>query len=641
MRKTNLHLIIILICLIFTGCAHEARDSVMNGDKCIVNNNFCEAITHYAKAMELSPERAKDQTFKTNLQYAKKECAKFHYKKGADCVTNKQLDDAVSAFKASLSVDPDNKKARLALEQALNIKAENIMSAADNYQEGLALAAKKDWRNAVVLFQQVSGTATVQNQAQEQLGIALQEIRRAEEIYVAAMLLFEKKKWADAVAEFVKVLSMDPAHSAVSDKLRLAQAEIAAGKEHYLQGVLAFKQNNSVEAIRLFKGALQHNPEQLEARNALADVYCRGGKDQAEKGNSGNAVLLHTKALTLQSDHKDAKAGLEAVEREIKKRISCNLVLLPLKEYSRDPELSNALYAALRNKLLSAAKDVVKIVDNKPLEKLAEDNDISVEKLVDGKNSILLKSLPGVNAVLTGKIVTFKITTAKNVENLSKQYQSGTSQKRNPEYDIAVAKARLANQAAEAARRAAAQVGGVFDLLGKVVSTVTNVNTGMDVANTPEYVEEPVYSTWRYKVNHHKKKAEVTVSFRLMDSQSSELIAEESIPAQVEFAADSIDNPNPEIGIEDKPLPFDSDDELKTALILKATDQISGTLAETMHKYARKYLIAAKRSDSATDRVQAVENYMNFVYAIPADSSTYATELKKVREYLESVDIIK
>ena len=197
--------------------------------------------------------------------------------------------------------------------------------------------------------------------------------------------------------------------------------------------------------------------------------------------------------------------------------------------------------------------------------------------------------------------------------------------------------ARLASQAAEAARRAAAQAG--FGFLGKILSVATDVNGSIDVANTPEYVEEPVFSTWHYKVNHHRKKAEISVSFRLMDTQTGELLAEESIPAHVEFTADSVENPNPEIGIEDKPLPFESDDDLKNALIAKATDQITGKLTVTMHTYANRFLRAAQGFDAATDRVHAVENYMNFVYAIPGDSPTHANELKKAREYLESAEI--
>lgn len=636
MTRTIIQLVISLISLAIIGCANETRESILHGNAYMANNNFCDAVTSYRKALSLSPDRANDKKLDENLQYAKKECAKSHYRIGTDYAARKQLDEAVNSFKTALAVDPDNKKARQALEQALNIKADNIMTAVDNYQDGMAFAAKKDWRNAVKQFNRALAIKA-NKQTQEQVNNALQQIRQAEGIYIAALPLLEKKKWTDAVGKLGNVLAIDPAHPDAPGKLLFAKAGIAAGRDLFLKGEDALKQGNRAEAAGFFKKAVQQDPDQKEARNALTDLYFRVANEQAEKGNAGNAVLFNNKALSLQPNHKGAKSGVPPLEDEIRQRITCNMALLPLREYSRDPELSNALYTSLRNKMLASEKGFVKIIDNKPLEKLAEEKDIPVEKLNDGKNVSLLKSLPGVNAVLTGKVTAFKISSVKKAENLSKQYQSGTSRKRNPEYDTAVANARLANQAAEATRRVAEQAG--FGFLGKVFSTVTDVNASMDVANTPEYIEEPVFSTWRYKINHHKKKAELSVSFRLLDSQTGELLADETIPANVEFTADSVENPNPEIGIEDKPLPFESDDDLKTALISKATDQMVVKLTVTMHKYANRYLRAAQGFDAATDRVQAVENYMNFVYAIPSDSPAYANELKKTREYLDSVDI--
>ncbi len=637
MIRTILRLVVLLISLAIIGCANETRESILRGDSCIVNNNFCDAITHYRKALALSPDRARDQKFDANLQYAKKECANSHYRTGTEYVAKKRLDEAANEFKTTLNIDPDNKKARQALEQTLNIKANNLLTAVDTYQDGIIFADKKDWRNAVNQFKQALAINANHTQAQEQIDNALQQIKRAEGTYNAALPLFEKKKWAAAVAEFGKVLVIDPAHPDAPDKIRHAQAEIAAGRDNYLKGENALKKNNRTEAAGFFTAALQHDSEQKAARSALADLYYRFANEQAEKGNAGSAVLFHTKALSFQPDHKEAGACVAPLEEKIRLRISCNLALIPLREYSRDPELSNGLQTALRNKMLSNEKGFVKIIDNKPLEKLADDNDVPFEKLSDGKNVSLLKSLSGVSAILTGKITAFKISSEKKSENLTKQYQSGTNRIRNPEYDTAVANARLASQAAEATRRIASQAG--FGFLGKVLSTVTDVKTSIDVANTPEYIDEPVFSTWRYKIHHHRKKADVSVSFRLVDTQTGELLVDESIPAHVEFTADSVENPNPEIGVEDKPLPFESDDDLKIALISKAADQIAGTLTLTLQKYAHRFLLAAKDFETRNDRVQTVENYMNFFYAVPNDSTMYVNELKNVREYLESVDI--
>jgi tetratricopeptide (TPR) repeat protein len=636
MTRTILHVVILLISLAIIGCANETRESILRGDANMVNNNFCDAVTNYRKALSLSPDRVKDQKLDANLKYAKKECSKSHYREGTEYAAKHQLDEAANAFKTALTVDPDNKKAQQALEQSLNIKADNIMTAVDNYQDGEAFAAKKDWRNAVKQFNKAL-VISANIQTQEQIDKSLQKLRQAEGVYNASLSLLEKKKWSDAIGKLGNVLAIDPAHPDAPGKILFAKAAIAAGRDRYLKGEDALKQGNRVEAAGLFKKALQEDPEQTEARNALTDLYYRIANELTEKGNAGNAVLFHTKALSLQSNHKGARSGMAALEDEIRQRITCNLALLPLREYSRDPELSNALYTALRNKILAGEKGFVKIIDNKPLEKLAEEKDVPVEKLNEGKNITLLKTLPGVNAVLTGKVATFKISSEKKAEKLSKKYQSGTDRRRNPEYDRVVENARLANQAADAARRAASQAG--FGFLGKVLSAATDVSGSIDIANTPEYVEEPVFSTWHYKINHHKKKAEISVSFRLLDTQTGELLADESIPAHVEFSADSVENPNPGIGIEDKPLPFESDDELKSALILKATDQIAGKLTVTMHKYAKKYLLAAQGFDAKSDRLQAVENYMNFVYAVPTESPTYVNELKKARAYLESVDI--
>ncbi|NTV47885.1 MAG: hypothetical protein HGB11_15510, partial [Chlorobiales bacterium] len=250
-----LQLVILLVSLAIIGCANETRECILRGDTCMIDNDFCDAVTHYRKALSLSPDRANDQKFDANLQYAKKECAKSHYRKGADHVARQQLDEAVNAFKASLAVDPENKAAQQALEQSLNTKAESIFKAVDNHQDGMAFAAKKDWRNAVKNFKRAQ-TINAKTQTQEQIDNALQQIKQAESIYNSALVLLEKKKWSDAVGKLGNVLAIDPAHPDAPGKLLLAKSEIAAGQDHYLKGVDALKRENRIEAAGLFKKAL-------------------------------------------------------------------------------------------------------------------------------------------------------------------------------------------------------------------------------------------------------------------------------------------------------------------------------------------------------------------------------------------------
>jgi hypothetical protein len=286
----------------------------------------------------------------------------------------------------------------------------------------------------------------------------------------------------------------------------------------------------------------------------------------------------------------------------------------------------------------------IKVADQKPLESALGESGLTIEKLADTKKLDDLKSVKDIQGVVAGKIVSFRISSVNNKERQSKKYQTGTTHKRNPEYDVALAEVRSAEARAEAVRRVAAEAGGgwggmLAKMAGGAVGGADVGSANAKLAQTPENLEEPVYGTWNYNIVHNTKNAEALISVRLIDTVNASILLEESIPVTVSHSFDTIDNPNPSIGIVEIPAPDSIEETLKNDTIEKITSKFAGQFNAMVSRFALKHVKRAEAFIQQNRRVEAAEEFVNFQFAIRENSNDYKPEKAKAREFLDTIAI--
>ncbi|MBJ6723433.1 tetratricopeptide repeat protein [Geomesophilobacter sediminis] len=633
-----MRVLVTLLLLLTLGCSGKKVTIVDEGDALLGSGKYCEAYQKYRKAETETPDLSNDQQFGTNLYFAKKECVTASYRKGTELAAKKEYDAAIFQFKRALSLDRNHKKSLQALQSAFNQRAELLNRSVDSFKEAEEYAAKKQWRLAAASYQAALKINPDNEKAQKGLDECQAQAKRTQEFLDSAGRSLADKKWRAAIDDLKSALDNDPEDQEVQAKLAETQKILENAKALYQKGQAEIAAKKNRAGVKLLNDALALDPEQPEAREALVGYYARCGGELEEQGKLGGSVCYLKRALGLAPANEALKKRVASLEQGIRDRSVVTLAILPFKEYSRDNELSEKLQEVLKKRFTEDDQHLLRVVNNKPIEQLSQEKDIPMEKLVDPKDPAVFKGLKGPQAIVATKVASFKVSTEKKAESLTKSYQSGSVPKPNPEYQAAKEKLAAAEAADAATRQVAGQFGAFGSLLAKGVSGGTVAAMRSALANTPEYIDEPTFATWRYKVIHHIKHGTLGVSFRLFDTATGTLLGESTVNAEAELTGESVEHANPEIGIEEKPIPFESDDEIRGAIIGKGVDALFKGITQALSKYAVARFNNAEKLAAQGKHLEAAENYCDFIYSVSEADTDLAALLKRSREFVETVE---
>jgi tetratricopeptide (TPR) repeat protein len=620
------------------GCGNKQAAVVFDGDMQLAGGKYCDALQRYTNAAAQNPDLSREEKFSTNSFFAQKECIAALYKEGVELGAKGDYNGAVAEFSKVLALDKNHLKSRQAMERVLNLRAEQLNRGADSFQEAQELSGRKQWRLALEKYGLALEDSRNKERALKGLEECRAQIKRSEDLVASATRLQEEKKWSESIVDLTAALDCDPENAEARAKLSEAGRQTAEARELYQRGMTELSKERRREGVRLIGEAATRDPGLTVAREALTAFYLRSASAFEEQGKLGNALSCYRRALRFGPGSEETPKKVASLEQEIKERTVVRVAILPLKEYSRDPELSELLYGTLRKKLSEGDQLALKVVDNRAIEQLSQDKDIPLEKLSDGNVAGLFKGFKGAQAIITARIASFRIVKDRKAERLTKEYQSGTNQVPNPAYAAAQENLQLAQTASEAAQSYGSQLGVLGSMLAKVGTGGSVVALRAALNNTPQYLDEPVMSSWHYTVVHHIKRGTLGIGYRILETEGAAPGAETTVTSEAELSGDSVENAKPEIGIEEKPVPFETDDGIRSALLEKGGAALAESVSLSVRKFAVGHLALAERLAAAGDRTGAVENFSDFIYAVPQDCAELAGELKRSWEFLESVE---
>lgn len=641
-RRAFLCIFSLIIIGQLAGCGASNKDLLrQKGYELSSTNKYCEAYNHY-QVMLASPDNANDAELKSSAENAGRECVRQIIRAYQKQIAANRFDTAISELTKAKQIDPKNKTVVKLLADAKSRLADYRQTLADHESKASGLKGRKEWHKALDELKQGLALdpahAGMLSMRKEIEG----ELDRANELLNDANQSLKNLQWRKAITSFEAALQILPANKSAIGGIQTARQSLAKSDELVAAGNSQLTSGQYSSAAKNFQEVLKIDPSSPDAAEGLVAVYKKISSDFEAKGLTGTAIHFLGRALKMQPDNSVVKEKLLSLETELSQRIECSLALVPVKEYQRDPDFSEKLSKEMLTQLMGKDRGIIKVTDHRKLEKELSDTDLTVESLVDSKKLEKLKGIKAAQAVIAGKVASFKVKSEKNREKKSKQYQSGTNRKRNPEYDEAQAELRNAEMRAEALKRTADQASGGFGLFAKIVSSAAG---GADVgsaraklAQTPDYIEEPVYSDWTYYVVHHTKTADAQITVRLIDTENASTLLEENIQSNVSRNYETIDNPNPSIDIVDKPIPDNIEDALKSDAIKQLATKFDERLSSIMSRYAIRYWQKAESLSQRNLVFEAAEQYMNFLYAV-RQTNEFDSEKNRIAEFMQNIEL--
>ncbi len=609
----------------------EAKEAFNKANNIMLTGNYCSALKEFNRASSISPDLLKEEAFILNTSRAKKECSAVLYKEGIALADKGNLQGTLDKFKAAVELDPSNVDAQEGLAIAVASKTENDRKAEEHYKTGLELFTAKDWQKAFSEFDRSLTLNPKHLLSRNKKAEADRELKKTAELYQNAVKEFERKQWANAIEKLNIVLAASPFHSEAPAKIKEAQEELQAAVNSYEKGMLSLNRNDTAGAEKSLKDALSHNPYHAKAKESLASIFYKKALLLESKGLSGNALAEFIKTSRLLPNYKETNEKINILTDAVKQRITYKIALLPFKDLSKNEAAAESAYERVLKNFSSRQKESnLRIFDREELNKILSEQKLSMSGLIDSESAVSAGRLKGVNALVTGKLLSVKVTTDVSAEPKTKEYKSGTRQKRNPAYDQAVNNVNEWQKTVESSKKNASKNNWGY------LAAVTGLSTAQTtLKNTPKFIDDPVYSKWNYKVITHKKKALVKISCRLLDTETGMVLYNDIVDEEFSVKSSTVENPYPDIGVHAKALDIASDDELQDKAISVATQKTTDRLFESLSKAGYKFYAAAEKAKAQGNITDAVENYMNFLFSIPEASQGYKEEREQTKRILE------
>ena len=667
------------VVLLLFGCA-TGRPAFERGNASAEENQWEEAIEYYQEAIREEPDNL---DYQAALEKAKKEGAKFYYAKAAKIlespdITLENLQEAISELQKAIDLSPDDLLIVDAVQRSLDDKRSLEVMIDSHFRKGLEEGNNRRWEEALREYE----VALKMNPSSVRIRAKVEEAKDslALDHYNSAISFQKEEKWEEAISEFEKVLGVRPDHPGALRELERSRVEfeisehLKAGEQYFaikewdkvieeLEAVLKLRKNfpqveailkeakiekikpdyvlgNEYESKRMWENAIFQyrkvaailaNYEDVQIR--LRRVTDRGADEHYRKATLyegaemwGNAAVEYTRAFDLVLGFEDSEDKLNLMKDNIEK-ISTFFIAIPtLQNSSSEEEIGGALTSELSRNIISRKPVGLGVVERENLEKVLEEQKLSLGGFVDPLKIKELGKLVSADAVLLGNVIFFSVEEVEiSKEYKSKDYKDPTRKVKNPQF--------------ESTKNASATVSrgltGAFGLGGALVGAVGQLAAG---AAVPEYI--PSDQVYGYVEGETERVAFMQVNVNMIDTETGTYHTDfESKVEGQESGIDYYRQPTDEDDIRRAqlaevdldPLNLPSDDELKRKVFRRVVEGLTDKVIDFFRGRAQAYYERGQNYFAGKQREEAIEEFMKVVVLAPG--SQLADEARdKIKE---------
>ncbi|MBZ0167736.1 MAG: hypothetical protein K8I00_13095, partial [Candidatus Omnitrophica bacterium] len=410
------------------------------------------------------------------------------------------------------------------------------------------------------------------------------------------------------------------------------------------------------------------NTEELldEVRTTLASAaYDRAQSILSEQDRAQIGIAV-ANLLVAQQEHSALYPDIEERIEEAKKMLRKELefrVSVDFKNSSQDPSAAGLVREQILSKMGNhPALNHITILDRDALDDILREQGLG-QGFLDETTALQVKKIKGIQAGIKGEVIKLDVkeTGRERPSYGSARYVSGTRWVPNPDYmraqsDVQASQQRVlsAQQSLNDAKRQQNQMmqqqqnvntndnpwGALAAGLGQVSTTLQEgeVNRAQNdlsnaqsrLINTPQQIEEDIYSDYRYEIFDLKLNAEAVISIKVINFTTSEIGQVQTV-RETDSVTDRYIPGDPSKNVPSDPLQLPSLDEMKNTILNKAIDKTFAALLSDLSTQAQNYYTLAKRAEKSNSTDDAVENYMRYIYSAPDLSDA---KVQEANEYI-------
>jgi tetratricopeptide (TPR) repeat protein len=548
MKRRKIYLLAAsLTILIFLAACAGTNESFKLGQDFVKENRWEEAIAYFQKAASEEPD---NQEFKAELARAKQEAAKARLVKAKQAFTSPDqnlftLEKLAKDADTMLAMSPQNPDIRT-FHAAVYDKMNGLKANLKNlYQQAEIDMQKEDWIAALGKLQQVNkifpnyeDTGSKLKRAQQE-GVRLlyqqgnnfakqEDWKAAAESFKAAMEINPNfldvakqyssakqkdnlnyyvteaeraeaaRKWERAVTLYEKAMDYPQADAGISKKLESLKEKTS--QIYFEDSVKLLKQDQlygsikKIELARSYSPALRDDALYREHVNNLCAALIKRAEKLIEKEMWGNALVWMQKVETLSPNYTDLFQKMNDVKDPITKRIRKSIAVFDFGSPSSDKDAGKIAANKLIAFLHKNASVDLRIIERENLQSILREMQLSQTGLVDIKTAQSVGKMRGIDTFIMGDVLHFSTKYTDNPSINQVKVLVDEEDVRNPEFS---------------------------DWL--MINPKPSEN---DLKNAPpRTIKKKNYQLISYKQGVAKISALLEISFKLVDTQTGEIIA--------------------------------------------------------------------------------------------------------------------
>jgi len=591
MRHIALLVILAATALLLAGCS--AANYIERGDEAMADNRAADAAKNYQQALDRKHELAQDADFMAKLKHAR----------------------CLAAF-----------------------------------QDGQALAARRDWDRAAARFAESLAIDPAFNDAAQGLANARARRAEAEDHFTRAVAAARDGKWEDAIAAADAALAVFPQHAGATALAADARRRVAAG--HVDAGRALAAQGNLAEAEKRFRQALAVVPNQPEALDGLAQADFTRGQADERLSRWGGAMLWYMDA----ADHVGGRRYADyaaAAQARVKARVAFSLGL----DDTPVDRVAAPAAALLRGRVLkaldAARPEFVRLVDlrtaNPPAAYAAavrmtgvniEQRPISVERRVHPYTIASEIPNPAV-AHLRHAHAEARDDLARMKAEYATPCPACAGAGRVTCPTCGGVNPRTCTKCGGTGRIACPRCAGRGRLTTITPKDIARLEAEVaqlrhDADSLPPTVIERIPAAWQYSVETYEKAGWLTADFHVRRAAGGEIIKADTARIDLRFPASTVMNANPAIGLAPQPLRLPPDAEVQQALADRAAADVAARiLGAATQDFAGQVAAAVERLSTGGSAADALEASVDLATVLrpanPAEADRIIADLRAQR----------
>ena len=618
----------------FFGCAPPAgNESFKRGLSLQGQQRYEDAISMYEEAIAMEPGNA---TYAAGYKAVKGALVNKHLNGAKSILAAGQADfaklnSALTAIDKALALEPGNQAAKELSAtikndmDAMVKKAEQLYASATKAQEGKSWSVAVENLNEIIAFYpgyldvqtklalvKEEGTSAYLKEAEcqqssEDYAGALKSLAAAQKfqpdnqrIAVLAQqvktlntpgnYLDKAQGYAKrgecvlALESMKKAKDLDPSQEILAsiDRLfRETSAVMVENMEQDLSKKNLFSAYNSYQSLLSFDAGAADAPKVQELRNRLVTAMLERSDAYEEINRFGNALTWQEKAMKLGGS-KEIVQKTQALKEKLRQRVVKKIALMDFTSPAASQDAGRIMTDNLLSYLTRNSSGDIKILARDVLGTLLKEIELGQAGLYDIESAKKGGKLKGTDVFIFGSVLNYNVE--KNIDEGQKMVNAvvGTRSVPNPAYQ-------------------------------EWMNANRNSSDNRHLA-PPQTVKEEIREIVRYKVATHKKTANVSVSFRVIDVEEGEVIITETLKKKHEVS-DTYSE-----GVEFAQIPFKelklpSDTELLEQVVESIIAELGYAVLSRFQNLQVLYSNSAEAMKSKGHPELVVERYMDAITA--------------------------